>query len=118
MIVRPVEAPDKRCSGGLLRSPTANTLLAWPALFLSLGWNFLEYGVDPPDGSANVVWGWLFCGVLFVLMGGLPLLFGISAALHGRESRASRARASLVNRSSSFGAVANSSAWSMPCSVY
>src|SRR5690606_5344155 len=22
--------------------------LAWPALFISLGWNFLEYGVDPP----------------------------------------------------------------------
>jgi len=23
--------------------------LAWPALFLSLGWNFLEYGFFPPD---------------------------------------------------------------------
>jgi hypothetical protein len=46
---------------------------AWPALFLSLGWNFFEFGFDPP-GQEGVVWGWLFCGVLFFLMGGLPLL--------------------------------------------
>lgn len=48
--------------------------LAWPALFLSLGFNFLQYGVAPPDGSHDVVWGWLIPGVLFVLMGGIPLL--------------------------------------------
>ena len=46
---------------------------AWPALFLSLGWNFLEFGVDPP-GDGGLVWGWLVCAVLFILMGGLPLL--------------------------------------------
>ena len=28
--------------------------LAWPALFLSLGWNFLEYGFFPPEGG----WVW------------------------------------------------------------
>lgn len=47
--------------------------LAWPALFLSLGWNFFDYGVSPPDGS-GLVFGWVFCGVVFWLMGGLPLL--------------------------------------------
>jgi hypothetical protein len=47
--------------------------LAWPALFLSLGWNFFEFGLDPP-GQDGLVWGWLICGVLFVLMGGLPLI--------------------------------------------
>ena len=46
---------------------------AWPALFLSLGWNFLGYGIDPPVGE-GLVWGWLICAVLFALMGGLPLL--------------------------------------------
>jgi hypothetical protein len=46
---------------------------AWPALFLSLGWNFLDYGIDPPFGE-GLVWGWLICAVLFALMGGLPLL--------------------------------------------
>ena len=48
--------------------------LAWPALFLSLGWNFLEYGFFPPEGGW--VWSWLFCGVLFVLMGAVPLVIG------------------------------------------
>lgn len=47
--------------------------LAWPALFLSLGWNFLDYGIDPPYGD-GLVWGWLLCAALFALMGGLPLL--------------------------------------------
>lgn len=45
------------------------TLLSWSALFLSLGWNFWEYGL-----SEGPVWGWIICGVVFVLMGGLPLL--------------------------------------------
>ncbi|MBN2345228.1 MAG: hypothetical protein JXO51_02485 [Candidatus Aminicenantes bacterium] len=46
--------------------------LAWPALFLSLGWNFLEFAFAPPGGG--LAWGWLVCGVLFALMGGAPLL--------------------------------------------
>ena len=48
--------------------------LAWPALFLSLGWNFLEYAFDPPGDAGGPVIGWLVCGVLFWVMGGLPLL--------------------------------------------
>lgn len=50
------------------------TLLTWSALFLSLGWNFWEYGLNPPDGSDGLVWGWIICGVVFVLMGAFPLL--------------------------------------------
>lgn len=52
----------------------AIVLLAWPALFLSLGWNFLEYGVASPGG-----WdlGWLVCGVLFMAMGGVPLVVAL-----------------------------------------
>lgn len=45
------------------------TFLAWSALFLSLGWNFWEYGLG--DGP---VWGWIICGIVFVLMGAIPLL--------------------------------------------
>ena len=48
--------------------------LLWPALFLSLGWNFLDYAFDPPGTQGGVVWGWLICGIVFMLMGGLPLL--------------------------------------------
>ena len=47
---------------------------AWPALFLSLGWNFLEFGLNPPGDQSGVVWGWLVCAFVFALMGGLPLL--------------------------------------------
>jgi hypothetical protein len=36
-------------------------------LFAALGWNFIEYGVDPPQGGGTV-WGWLIPGVLFWLM--------------------------------------------------
>ena len=49
-------------------------MLAWPALFLSLGWNFLEYGLDPPGDESGLVWGWLICAILFILMGGIPLI--------------------------------------------
>jgi hypothetical protein len=36
-------------------------------LFAALGWNFIEFGVDPPDGGGTV-WGWVIPGVLFWLM--------------------------------------------------
>jgi hypothetical protein len=55
-------------------------LLAWPALFLSLGWSFWEYGLDPPDGASGVAAGWIVCGVVFVLMGGAPLLLFVTSA--------------------------------------
>jgi hypothetical protein len=45
-------------------------LFFWPAIFLSLGWNFCEYGFFKTGGLA---WGWIICGVVFVAMGGLPL---------------------------------------------
>jgi hypothetical protein len=60
-------------------------LLAWPGLFLSLGWNFLEYGISPPDGEPGPAIGWLVCGVVFVLMGGVPLWIAISARNELRE---------------------------------
>lgn len=54
--------------------------LFWPALFLSLGWNFFEYGIDPPfDGG--LAWGWIVPGILFVIMGGVPLLFVVPMLL-------------------------------------
>lgn len=64
--------------------------LAWPALFLSLGWNFLEFGLRPPGGEpGEVVWSWLFCAVVFGLMGGLPLagvIWGVREAAGGGRS--------------------------------
>ncbi|MFC4590886.1 SHOCT domain-containing protein [Sphaerisporangium corydalis] len=45
--------------------------LAWPALFLSIGWNFAEAGLSGPRLDV----GFLICAVVFVLMGGVPLYF-------------------------------------------
>lgn len=51
--------------------------LAWSALFLSLGWNFAEFGIHPPGGD-GLAWGWIICAICFIPMGLIPLLFIIS----------------------------------------
>lgn len=48
-------------------------VFSWSALFLALGWNFLDYGVNPPLGGTS--WSWLICGITFVIMAVVPLLF-------------------------------------------
>jgi len=58
--------------------------LAWPALFISLGWNFLQFGFAPPGGGW--VWSWIICGVLFVAMGAVPLWFAIAAFRDGPDA--------------------------------
>jgi hypothetical protein len=56
--------------------PSLGALL-WPALFISLGWNFLDYAFDPPFGG-GVEGGWLVPGILFMLMGGIPLVIWLT----------------------------------------
>lgn len=66
---------------GSIRLPGPRlVLLAWPALFLSLGWNFWAYGLNPPGVEDGLAWSWIICGVLFWAMGGLPLLALLSPA--------------------------------------
>jgi hypothetical protein len=57
--------------------------LGWSALFLSLGWNFLEFGLNPPGTQEGLVWGWLTCAIVFGFMGGLPLLGVIKPTFKG-----------------------------------
>lgn len=61
--------------------------LGWPALFLTLGFNFVDYANHPPDAEPTPVWGWLIPGVIFWLMGAAPLVLGVAAI---REARAGR----------------------------
>ena len=69
--------------GQLLGSPFGElVMLAWPALFISLGWNFLEYGLWPGDNS-GIAWGWLIPGILFEVMGIVPL-FGLLPSRRGQ----------------------------------
>ena len=76
-------------AASVLKAPIP-LLLAWPAIFLTLGWNFLEDGFDPPDGQ-GVVTGFVVCGVLFVLMGGAPLLLWLSVVRDARRTRRAHA---------------------------
>jgi hypothetical protein len=57
----------------------------WPALFLSLGWNFFEFSVRASREGQGLAWGWVVCGVLFALMGGIPLLIA-TRTLFGRKA--------------------------------
>jgi hypothetical protein len=47
--------------------------LLWPALFLSLSYNFFDYGIN--GGSVAV--GFLVCGIVFALMGAVPLIWAL-----------------------------------------
>ena len=48
--------------------------LAWPALFLSLGWNFVDFGLHPPGPRGGPIWSWLVCGAMFWAMGAGPVV--------------------------------------------
>lgn len=62
-------------AGARLGGPWAGVvLLAWPALFGALGWNFLEYGFNPPGDDPGWAWGWIVCGVVFWAMAFGPLV--------------------------------------------
>lgn len=56
--------------GGLKVGPRV-ALLAWPGVFLSQAWGFFVHGAGP----GGPVWSWLLCGVMFTVMGIVPMLF-------------------------------------------
>jgi hypothetical protein len=56
-------------------------LVGWPGLFLSLGYNFVEFGLNPASGD-GVVWLWLVCAGVLGLVGAAPLFAGLGAALN------------------------------------
>jgi hypothetical protein len=89
--------------------------LAWPSLFLALGWNFLEFGLAPDDGGIDG--GFLVPGVLFWLMGGVPLLVagwdGWQGWRRRRREAAMRGRAA-GSAGSPAGSAAGSAAGSGP----
>ena len=53
-------------------------ILAWPGLFLALGWNFLQFGLPKHTHGEGVDHGWqagfLVPGILFIIMGIVPLI--------------------------------------------
>jgi hypothetical protein len=47
-------------------------VIGWPAftgvLFAVLGWNFVQYGLDPPPPDDGIVYAWLLTGAVFFVM--------------------------------------------------
>jgi hypothetical protein len=94
---------------------TAVVALGWPLLFVSLGWNFLEYGLHPTDGEEGPVWGWLIPGILFWVMGLAPVVVAIAAWREARAGRpGNRMSQQVVNRLLPAGGSAPSSDRSRP----
>jgi hypothetical protein len=84
LILRSVTAEGGSCADGGPSEPCPSgtgtaLLLAWPALFLTLGWDFLADGFDPPMGE-EVAGGYLVCGAVFVLMGAGPPLWRLASS--------------------------------------
>jgi hypothetical protein len=46
---------------------------AWSATFLSLGYNFADFGLGFRGGG--LIWGWIICAVAFIPMGAIPLFW-------------------------------------------
>jgi len=62
--------------------------LSWSALFISLGWNFTEYGIVAMKGSGSGI-TWIICAVLFLVMGFVPLALIIRHFAKGLRERES-----------------------------
>ena len=71
-------------------------VLAWSALFISLGWNFLEFGFSPPVGE-GLAWGWIIPGIIFVPMGVIPL-FVVFFVMRSQRRSQREATAQLESR--------------------
>jgi hypothetical protein len=69
-------------------------VLFWSALFMSLGYNFLDFGIRPA-GESGLAWGALIPGVVFVMMGGIPLLWAVPYLARQVSGRADAARPSV-----------------------
>jgi hypothetical protein len=73
--------------------------LLWPAVFLSLGENFLEFGFNPPGQEPGIALGWIICGVAFMVMGGWPLIIIIKNGIRTLRKSADHGRPVTPRRS-------------------
>ena len=72
-------------SGSRISGPNIMAL-SWSAIFISLGWNFVEFGFGIGIGGELAI-GWVICAVMFILMGILPLIFILRSFVRSLEAR-------------------------------
>lgn len=73
-------------------------LYGWIGLFLSLGWNFLRLGFNPPEFMEST-WGWIVSGVVFWIMALVPVGFVVSWAIDAfKDARAHRPPSTISGR--------------------
>jgi len=66
--------------------------LSWSAIFISLGWNFLQFGFGIGMGG-RLAAGWIICAAFFIPMGLTPLIFILRSFFRSVRERDDRARA-------------------------
>lgn len=71
--------------GKRIRGPNLMAL-SWSALFISLGWNFTEYGVRAFSKAGSGI-GWIICALLFMAMGIIPLAVIAIQFVNGLKER-------------------------------
>lgn len=71
--------------GKKIRGPNLMSL-SWSALFISLGWNFTEYGIKALKEASTGI-PWIICAVLFMIMGFLPLVIIVMHFVEGLKER-------------------------------
>ncbi len=81
----------------MLKAPTL-LLPMWAGLFGSLGWNFLDYGINADGGEAT---GWIVCGVVFWLMAA-PALYLMTKFDYSKDSYDGVGRAQGAGRGTWF----------------
>lgn len=81
MVISMIASPflGKKVNGPNLMS------LSWSALFISLGWNFTEFGFRALKEAGGGI-GWIICAVLFMAMGLIPLVLIIRHYAREAES--------------------------------
>jgi hypothetical protein len=82
---------------GVLAGKPDIMILSWSALFISLGWNFLEFGFGIGMGG-GIAWGWVVCAALFIPMGAFPLVLVANRVVTGFRRSRHRAMADIPFR--------------------
>lgn len=77
--------------------------LAWSAVCISLGWNFIEFGIKSQAGE-GLAWGDIISGAVIILIGAIPLILIIQLVRSSfRDRKQARQVAGQTSQSRGWG---------------